>query len=239
LALATMACTAKVASFVFTYPFESIKIYSQLNKSLTDLPNLYHGFGTFTVLATIQCFINYNIFFATIDALKPHVPHSSTYFYASVISCFMTSFIKVPMSYISRNIIFIKNKSGVAAVRHLLEKMDKDIFKTSWLMNILSDIPDSFVKFFVNSWIQINLPLITNFNRSCITGLITSIVNMPLDYILTQSMCGRSMVKNIIKDDFFNKCMSGLKYRIIACMIGNIVFFNSFNTLQALSSITV
>jgi hypothetical protein len=243
LALSTMACSAKVVSYIFTYPFETYKIYSQLEKTPSNIRDLYQGFGTFVVIATVQCFLNYNVFFALINALKGTMPQHVTYFYASAISCFVTSFIKVPMTYISRNIVFEKNRHGISAVRHILSRMDKDIFRKSWLTNILGDIPDSFIKFFINSWIQGNVPMINNFNRSCITGFITSVINMPVDFALTQTMCKNADKKTKtqlnIRNNFFSKCMLGVQYRVIACMIGNVIFFNIFNLLQSQYNITV
>lgn len=235
--LTSLACSAKAFSFVFTYPFETYKIYNQLNKEPKTIRDLYNGFDTFIILATIQCFINYNFFFAIINALKSYYPQHITYLISSIISCFLTSVIKVPFTFISRNLIFIKNKTSLDALCYLMTKIDKEIYHKSWLTNLLSDIPDSFVKFFVNSWMLLNMPYINNFSRSCITGLVTSIVNMPFDYILTQTLCNNIMSlhtqKNVVLNEhFMSRCMSGVQYRIISSMIGNIVFFNMFNSLQ-------
>ena len=238
--LTALACSAKVLSYVFTYPFETCKVYSQLEKQPKNINDLYQGFGGFIVLATFQCFVNYNIFFAVIDSIKSYYPQHLTYLYSSIISCLITSVIKVPLSFVSRNIVFVKHKSGIEAVLHLLSKMNKELFQKSWLTNILSDIPDSFIKFFVNSWIHINIPSIHNFNRSCITGLITSFVNMPMDYLLTQTLCSNvsittqdnSSLDCKDKNQFFYKCMNGIQYRLISTILGNVIFFNMFNSLQ-------
>jgi hypothetical protein len=235
LTLTSLACSAKALSFIFTYPFETYKIYHQLNKEPKSIHDLYNGFSAFIILGTFQCFINYNFFFAIINSLKPYYPQHVTYLISSIISCFLTSIIKVPLSFISRNMVFIKNKNSFDALCYLVTKIDKEMYHKSWLTNLLSDIPDSFVKFFVNSWLSINMPYVNNFNRSCVTGLITSIVNMPFDYILTQTLCN-NMIKSLhTKENIglnMSRCMSGLQYRIMSSMLGNIIFFNMFNSLQ-------
>lgn len=235
LTLTSLACSAKALSFIFSYPFETYKIYHQLNREPKNIHDLYNGFSAFIILATVQCFINYNFFFAIINALKPYYPQHVTYLISSIVSCFLTSIIKVPLTFISRNMVFIKNKNTFDALCFLIKKIDKEIYYKSWLTNLLSDIPDSFVKFFVNSWLLINMPCINNFNRSCVTGLITSIVNMPFDYILTQTLCN-NMIKSLQTNNNIelnmSRCMSGLQFRIMSSMLGNIIFFNTFNSLQ-------
>jgi uncharacterized membrane protein len=233
--LTSLACSAKAFSFIFTYPFETCKIYNQLNKEPKSVNDLYQGFNTFIILATFQCFINYNFFFALINALSPYHSQHMTYLVASTISCFMTSIIKVPLTYISRNIIFIKNKNGFDAFCQLASKIDKTLYHKSWLTNLLSDIPDSFIKFFINSQLLLHMPYINNFSRSCITGIVTSVVNMPLDYMLTQTLCNNIITSHntqLNKNSFTTRCMSGVQYRIISSMLGNIIFFNIFNALQ-------
>lgn len=234
LTLTSLACGAKAFSFIFTYPFETYKIYNQLNKEPKSIKDLYQGFNIFILLATIQCFINYNFFFALINALKPYHSQHITYLIASVVSCFITSIIKVPLSFISRNLIFIKNKNGFDAFCHLVSKIDKQLYYKSWLTNLLNDIPDSFIKFFINSQLSIHMPYVSNFTRSFITGVITSIINMPFDYVLTQSICNNIASSNNTLHDahFMTRCMSGVQYRIMSCMLGNVVFFNMFNSLQ-------
>jgi hypothetical protein len=131
-------------------------------------------------------------------------------------------------------LIFIKNKNGFDALCHLVSKIDKQLYHKSWLTNLLSDIPDSFIKFFINSQLLLHMPYINNFSRSFITGVVTSIVNMPFDYVLTQTLCNNlATSNNAIQDShFMTRCMSGVQYRIISSMLGNIIFFNLFNSFQ-------
>jgi len=232
LALTSLACTAKAFSFIFTYPFESYKIYTQLGRKPDGISDLYQGFPMFLLLATSQCFLSYNVFFATLEAFKGILPSHLAYLYASTVSCILTSFVKVPMSFISRNIIFTKGFCGIATIQGILSKMNEEVYRNSWMTTVIGDIPDSFIKFFVNDWVQVNAPFINNINRSCITGIITAFVNMPLDYILTQTLCTSKHFGNILSDNFFSKCMMGVHYRMFSCMIGNVIFFSMFNTLQ-------
>lgn len=231
--LTTLACTAKAFSYCFTYPLESYKIYTQLGEQPKSFYSLYQAFPIFLLMATSQCFLSYNLFFGTIELLRNKIPTHLTYLLASVISCFLTSFTKVQLAYVSRNIIFTNGACGMSAVQQILSKMKYEIFRDSWLTTIIGDIPDSFVKFYVNDLMIAYMPHIGNFNRSCVTGLITSIVNMPIDYILTQTLCNFKQVGHILSDNFLVKCMIGVQYRVMSCMIGNVMFFSMFNALKS------
>jgi hypothetical protein len=231
--VSTLACTAKACSYCFTYPLEAYKIYTQLGKQPKSLACLYQGFPIFFVMAISQSFVSYNIFFGMIETLKQWMPTHLTYFWASVVSCFLTSFIKVPLSFVSRNILFTKGVCGMSTVQHILSKMNDEVFRNSWLTTVLGDIPDSFVKFYVNDWMMNHMSYVNNFSRSCVTGFITSVVNMPLDYVLTQTLCNFKHFGHILSDNFLVKCMMGVQYRVLSCMVGNVVFFSMFNTLQS------
>lgn len=244
--ISCIATTSKLISYLFTYPFESCKIYSQMCKTWSHPGELYQGLSTFMLIASIQSFLSYNVFFALLDVMNPHLPKHFAYMYASLLSSFITSFVKVPMTFISRNIIFVKHANGWQALQHILGKLTPDVFKTSWLTTMLSDVPDSFVKFFVNAYIQMNVPFINTFQRSCITGVVTSIVNTPLDFIVTKTMCQPDVhvskqrtapTNNATALTLLTACWSGVHYRMMSCMLGNIVFFNIFNTLTALSKL--
>lgn len=231
--LTTLACTSKAFAFCFTYPLESYKIYTQLGKQPKSWQCLYQGFPIFLLMATSQCFLSYNLFFVTVEALKQYTPSHITYLWASIVSCFLASFVKVPLSFVSRNIIFTNGTCGMATVQYILSKMSDEVFRNSWITTVIGDIPDSFVKFYINNWMMINMPYIENFSRSCATGIITSIVNMPIDYVLTQTLCNFKHFGHILSDNFFIKCMMGAQYRVLSCMVGNVVFFSMFNTLQS------
>lgn len=230
-----IATASKIVSFGFTYPFETCKLYMQMGKTWNSPLDLYQGFSTFVMISTFQCFFNYNVFFALLNILQPKLPSHLAFFLASFISSFTTSFVKVPTTFISRNIVFIKHKQGLDAVQYILQLLTLEVFKKSWMSNMLSDVPDTFVKFFVNSYIQLNMIFIGTFLRSCITGAITSVVNAPLDFMVTRTMCQLQSTESIDiieKVDKKSDCLSGLQYRLIASMIGNVVFFNVFNKLS-------
>ena len=230
-----IATASKIVSFGFTYPFETCKLYMQMGKTWSSPLDLYQGFGTFVMISTFQCFLNYNVFFALLHILRPQLPSHLAFFLASFISSFTTSFVKVPTTFISRNIVFIKHKQGLDAVLYILQLLTLEVFKKSWLSNMLSDVPDTFVKFFVNSYIQLNMIFIGTFLRSCITGAITSVVNAPLDFMVTRTMCQLQSTKSSDSEKK-SDCLSGLQYRLMASMIGNVVFFNVFNKLSILTA---
>lgn len=234
-----IATASKIVSFGFTYPFETCKLYMQMGKTWSSPLDLYQGFSTFVMISTFQCFFNYNVFFALLNILRPQLPSHLAFFLASFISSFATSFVKVPTTFISRNIVFIKHKQGLDAVHYILQLLTLDVFKKSWLSNMLSDVPDTFVKFFVNSYIQLNMIFIGTFLRSCITGAVTSVVNAPLDFMVTRTMCQLQSTESndiIEKTEKKSDCLSGLQYRLMASMIGNVIFFNVFNKLSILTA---
>lgn len=231
-ATSCIACGSKAVSFVFTYPIESCKIYTQMGKTWCHPYELYKGFGSFMIIAVFQSFLSYNVFFAILDALNPYFQRHVAYMYASVLSSFITSFIKVPLTFVSRNIIFVKSLKGWKALSHVLSQLSPEIFQKGWVTTMLSDVPDSFVKFFLNSYIQTYLPVVDVFQRSCITGVVTSLVNAPLDYLVTRTMC-QAIPTNHLQS--VSMCWSGIQYRVMSCMVGNIIFFNIFNLLTPMA----
>lgn len=233
-----IACSSKLASYLVTYPIESCKIYSQMGKLWSDPCELYQGFRTFMLIAAFQSFLSYNVFFALLDVFSPMYPRHIAYMYASLLSSFLTSFVKVPMTFISRNIIFVKAENSMKAFTQVMSQLTPNLFRKSWVATMLSDVPDSFVKFFVNSYIQIYIPYIDTFKRSCITGVVTSLANAPLDFLVTRTMC-QSTDKSVESDTTKGvaQCWSGIHYRMLSCMLGNIVFFNIFNTLTPLTTV--
>jgi hypothetical protein len=132
--------------------------------------------------------------------------------------------------------MFVKSKNIITTFQEVMRYMTWDLYSRSWLANLITDIPDSFVKFCVNSFLIVNCQFINNFQRSVITGYISSFVNTPLDYMLTMKMCKTVRINNtnnvngnaIAVKDYF----AGFKFRVMSSIIGNVVFFNIFNTLQ-------
>lgn len=229
-----VATLCKTVSFVFTYPFETYKMYSQLGKTVQNPIELYNGFGMFLLMATLQCYVNYNIFFSCIAAMSPHVSKHVAILLASFISCFLLSFVRVPISFINRNIVFYKGCLGVDAVQFIMQQFTFDLYKRGWIINILTDIPDSFVKFFLNTQLSM-LPSINVFTRSFLTGVVTCVINMPLDYVLTTTLCQVVQTEKQSMKSGVEGCVSGLPYRVLASVIGNVVFFYMFNTIRPVS----
>jgi hypothetical protein len=159
-----------------------------------------------------------------------HLPKHIKIFGASFLSCLLTSVIKVPVTYVSRNIVFLKaphNANFLEHLRLILKDLTPDRFRKGWLTNMLSDVPDSFIKFFINEHLILGYPFINNFTRSCITGIVTCITNTPFDILVTKTMC------TVTKDDNpKNDMLTGLPYRLFASIVGNTVFFTMFNTLM-------
>jgi hypothetical protein len=158
-----------------------------------------------------------------------HLPKHIKIFGASFLSCLLTSVIKVPVTYVSRNVVFMKHSKDtniLKQLQHILKDLTPERYRRGWLSNMLCDVPDSFIKFFINEYL-ILFPFINNFTRSCITGIITCITNTPFDIVVTKTMCTTT------KDDNPNNDMlTGLPYRLFASILGNTVFFTMFNTLM-------
>ena len=234
--IAVSGTLSKAVSLCITYPFEACKVYEQVKRKWSNPFELYQGFHVFMITSIFQCFINYNIFFYMIKLFSLYQNKSTSIFYSSIVSCFITSFIKVHTTFIAKNIMFVKSKNVITTFQEVMRYMTWDLYSRSWLANLITDIPDSFVKFCVNSFLIVNCQFINNFQRSVITGYISSFVNTPLDYMLTMKMCKTVRINNtnnvngnaIAVKDYF----AGFKFRVMSSIIGNVVFFNIFNTLQ-------
>lgn len=242
------ATASKIAALYFTYPFETCKVYKQLDKKWESPMQLYQGFHVFLITASLQCFINYNVFFYLVKALGVHynINKSGSIFYASILSCLLTSFIKVQTTFIAKNVMFIKTNNILQSLKEVMSFMTWQLYSRSWLSNLISDIPDSFVKFGLNSFLIMQFPTIHNLVRSLITGLTASIVNTPLDYWLTLTMCktastpGEAQAAHNQNQNqkthslayHSRNCFAGFNYRILATIIGNVMFFSMFNTLH-------
>lgn len=251
-----IATISKVASYFFTYPLETIKLYSQMGRVVRNPMVLYQGFGVFVLTAMIQCYINYNIFFAAIQTLSVQYQHPKhlAILYASFVSCFITSFMRVPMAFLSRNIVFLEQNHGgcglasvpqTQSIFTIMQHFTMDMYKKGWLINMLIDVPDSFIKFFMNAYLGSAFPGVGVLARSCLTGIVTCIINTPLDYMVTKTLCYETenekklkLAKGLNAPKFEAKgskptdCMSGLEYRILSSILGNCVFFYIFNTLR-------
>lgn len=227
--ISNVATLSKMTAFCFTYPLETCKLYTQMGKSI-HYKHMYQGFSVFLLTATLQCYINYNLLFSILQHLPYHLPKHLKIFGASFLSCLLTSVIKVPVTYVSRNIVFLKTPQNTNFVQHLqliLKDLTPNRFRKGWLTNMLSDVPDSFIKFFVNEHLILWYPFIDNFTRSCITGIITCITNTPFDILVTKTMCTATN-----DDNPKNDMLTGLPYRLFASIVGNTVFFTMFNTLM-------
>jgi hypothetical protein len=223
----SVATFSKTASLVVTFPLESCKIYAQMRRDWNKIQELYEGFLVVLITSTMQTFINFSIFFGILNAMS-NMPLHNVVLYASCISCLVTSFIKVPLTFLNKNILFSHGMSTLDAIKYIYTKLTFETYKKCWFAITISDIPDILIKTALNYIILYNHPTCDYLLRNCIITVSSSIFSAPLDLMLTRTFCKmhNKVFKNVhyVMDSFI-----GLRYRIISNLIGQYVFYNIFS----------
>ena len=228
-ATTSSAVVSKNIGSMITFPLESCRIYAQIGKPWTHWRELYKGYWTVLVAQTIQSSFSYLAFFAILNIATStyHKPIHEAVVLATFTSSLVTSFVKVPLLFLNRNIIFCQNDDFCKNISNILQKLTPKVYKQCWLTIIISDIPDTFIKTFLNFIVLYLHPSIDNLVRNCIVSLTTNVFTAPFDYVITHAFCKAH-------NDKFNigNCYNGIIYKLTSCFIGQLVFHNTFNLLQ-------
>lgn len=231
-ASASCAMVSKNVGLMITFPLESCRIYAQIGRQWTHIEELYKGYWTILTSQTIQSLCSYLTFFIMLNVVTftYHKPIHEAVVFASLSSSFVTSFVKVPLMFINRNIIFFQTSSIADLFKNILSifgNLTPKVYRQCWLTVIISDIPDTLIKTFVNFIILYLDPSIDHLLRNSIVSLTTNIITAPFDYMITHAFC------KVHKGDFnILKCYDGIMYKLMSSSIGQIVFFNIFSLLQ-------
>jgi hypothetical protein len=147
--------------------------------------------------------------------------------FASLASSLVTSVVKVPLVFINRNIIFYDNNNLLDNITNILNKLTLKVYKKCWLTIVISDIPDTLIKTFLNFMVLYLNPSIDHLVRNCIVSLTTNMLTAPFDYTITHAFCKAHIGHfNILN------CYNGILYKMVSCFLGQIIFYNTFNMLQ-------
>jgi hypothetical protein len=231
-ATASCAVVSKSIGSMITFPLDSCRIYAQIDKPWTHLKELYKGYWTILTTQTIQALCSYLAFFIILNVTKMtyHKPIHEAIVFASLGSSIVTSFVKVPLIFINRNIIFYKTGSSADLIQNVLNIFDNltpKVYRQCWLTVVISDIPETLIKTFLNFAVLYLNPSIDHLMRHSMVSLTTNIITAPFDYIITHAFC------KVHKGQFnILNCYDGIIYKLMSCSIGQLTFFIFFNLLQ-------
>lgn len=223
------AVLSKNIATMITFPLDTCRIHAQLGKCCQRFEDLYVGFWTVLTTQTVQASFSYTTYFHIINMMTSMYqrPIHEAVVYATCIATIITSFIKVPLVFINRNIVLCPKGNIVDSLYVIFEKLTVQVYKQCWVTIITSEIPETIAKMFINFIVLYYHPNIDNLSRNCIVSMSTSLLTAPLDYIITHSFCKVYQGKFNIRNSF-----DGIYYRLISIFVGQITFFHTFNTLQ-------
>ena len=228
-AKASSAVVSKNIGSMITFPLETCRIYAQIDKPWTHLHELYKGYWAVLATQTIQSSFSFLAFFVILNIATStyNKPIHEALVFATFTASIVTSFVKVPLLFLNRNIIFCQNDDLCRNIPNILQKLTLNVYKQCWLTIIISDIPDTCIKTFLNFLVLYLHPSIDNLVRNCIVSLTTNVFTAPFDYVITHAFCKVCSSKfNIVN------CYNGIIYKLMSCFIGQLVFHNTFNFLQ-------
>jgi hypothetical protein len=216
-------------STMVTFPLESCRIYTQLGKPWNKIDDLYRGYWTILSTQTCQALFSYFAYFTTISVMTVtyNKPMHEAVVVASLLACFITSFVKVPLVFINRNIIMCQGGNVLKDLSDIFSKLSKKVYRQCWLTIIISEIPDTFIKMFLNFVLLYCNPTIDHLSRNCIVSIVSNVITSPFDYIITHAFCKMYNGSFNILNGF-----DGIHYKITSTFIGQVVFFHSFNFFQ-------
>jgi hypothetical protein len=226
------ATVSKLVSFSITYPFESCKLYLQLDKKWKSIPSLYNGFPIICISYILQQFMYFNIFYGVLNVRQHIKPMHHAVFEATIVSSLLSSFVKAPLVFIGRNMVFENNIKLYQALHKTCRRLNIETFKRCWITNLICDMPDVIIKFTLNYIILLKFPGIDHFSRNLLVGLTSSILGAPLDFLLTKTTCQTTLPMKTHADTILKKCFNGIQYKLLSVVIGNVMFSRMFNMLQ-------
>jgi hypothetical protein len=179
-------CTSasKFISSTICYPIESVRMLL-LSNSLqktdkTILTKLYAGYEYFLPYNIFHSLTTYIILFHSMNILG-NLEYSQSLLLASSITSLITSLYKVPCIYIIRR----KLMTDSVCTKHL---MDLRYFGKAVCAFMLEDIPDIYIKFYLNHILK-QLFIIPSIYQSMIVGLLACLLLTPLEFIKTKMIC--------------------------------------------------
>jgi hypothetical protein len=176
--IAWIASTSKVASYLITYPFESLKLISMSEQKEPITPKrLYNGFMSYIPF----CIFSNAITFHTFYTIKPYIfQHLNDdvicYIATSLATSILTSFYKIPYVYYLKNSVL----KAPVSFKTLYEPLR---YVKTFMTMLIEDVPDLCIKtIFVGS-------AITSNSEKILVSLLSCIVISPLEVLKSNVMC--------------------------------------------------
>lgn len=215
------ATISKLLSNSITYPLESYRLVYSISTPTSNIYvskskyNLYNGFSIYIPYILLNSVISYKIFFTVINCLQYYSSQDSLIL-GSICSSIISGFYKVPI------LFYIKNKV-INNIIDFNKLYNNFLYIKAYLAIIMEDIPDMFIKFYLNYLIKTYYSNISNINSALIIALCSSILLAPVDFLKNKIFCGKD-VKIIL-----NKKIILLK--ILITTINTMIFFSTYNYL--------
>lgn len=209
------ATLSKLISNTITYPLESYRLINSTKNIIKNKNNLYNGFIIYTPYILLNSIISYKIFFNIINLLKNY-SYQDSLIIASIFSSIISGFYKVPI------LFYIKNK----VINNFIDfnkLYNNYLFIKAYLALIIEDIPEMFIKFYLNYIIKTYYSNISNINLALIIGLCSSFLLTPIDYLKNKIFCGKD-IKIILTKKL-------ILLKMLITTLNTILFFSIYNNL--------
>ena len=180
---------SKFISSTVCYPIESIRMLllssslestCNIQTPLETMKKLYSGYRYFVPYNIFHSVSTYIILYYSLSLINGPLAYSQSLLIASSITCLLTSFYKVPCTYIIRR----KLVTDHVCIKHL---MDFQYFSKAILAMLLEDIPDIYIKFYLNHILKQTLSgIMPPVYISILVGLFACILLTPFEFIKTK-----------------------------------------------------
>lgn len=199
---ALSATISKIFSNTTTYPIESYRLIKlvPLEKRQSDpklqltFSNLYRGYNLYLPYSVANYTITYNIMFNMMKSLEVLFSFELALMCASAATSIITAIYKVPSMYYLKNSVM----NQCVSVKKL-----RGIFPRAYSVLMLEDIPEHFIKFYINHVIHAFFPYFNEFWCAIIISLLCTIIFTPVDILKNMVLCnvpfGISRVQMVLR----------------------------------------
>jgi hypothetical protein len=219
---AMLAAASKVIANTLCYPIESIRLWNISNtKVQLSIPNLMLGYNIYLPYCIINNVITFNIFYNFNNFLCTCLPLLSLehrMFMVSCMTCIVCTVYKVPTSYYIKQTVM--NKIPCFKIFN-----DFQYIRKSYMAVLLEDIPELFIKFYLNEYLIMNFSLMNPLIKSSIISIISTIIMTPIEFFKTSIICHN------IKLDLTK---FSILTRISSAVLNTFLFFIILDTLKSL-----
>jgi hypothetical protein len=210
-----IAALSKIVSNTFTYPIETIRLWSLQQRKYEfprDFKDLYIGFNQFVPYNLLNNVITYNIYYKCME-----ISLFLQYEYALFISCFATCVItliyKIPFCYWQKNRL-------LGGTPDFKKFQNMQYVVKTYTVSMLEDVLELYIKFYLNHVIHTSIP---SLYRALFVGVCTCLLISPIEFTKTQILCeSKKLVfthQNIL-------------IKMMSTMLNTFIFFFTLNNLM-------